>query len=44
MAEAGVTMDEIEQYLGHSSPATTFKTYARFLPDYLRKAASALEF
>ncbi len=43
MAEAGVSMDEIAQYLGHSSPAVTFKVYARFSPDYLRKAASALE-
>ncbi len=43
MAEAGVSMDEIAQYLEHSSPAVTFKVYARFSPDYLRKAASALE-
>ncbi|WP_247875221.1 site-specific integrase [Ochrobactrum sp. Marseille-Q0166] len=44
MAEAGVSMDEIAQYLGHSTPAITFKVYARFSPDYLRKAASSLEF
>ncbi|WP_421565706.1 tyrosine-type recombinase/integrase [Ochrobactrum sp. EDr1-4] len=44
MAEAGVSMDEIAQYLGHSSTAVTFKVYARFSPDYLRKAASALDF
>ncbi|MEJ5019339.1 tyrosine-type recombinase/integrase [Ochrobactrum vermis] len=44
MAEAGVSMDEITQYLGHSSPAITFKVYARFSPDYLRKAVSALDF
>lgn len=44
MAEAGISMDEIAQYLGHSSPAITFKVYARFSPDYLRKAASALDF
>ena len=44
MAEAGVSMDEIAQYLGHSSTSVTFKVYARFSPDYLRKAASALDF
>lgn len=43
MAEAGVPMDEIAQYLGHSSPATTYRVYARFSPDYLQKAAKALE-
>jgi integrase len=43
MAESGVTMDEIAQFLGHSNPATTYKVYARFSPDYLRKAASALD-
>lgn len=43
MAESGVPMDEIAQYLGHSSPATTYRVYARFSPDYLQKAAKALE-
>lgn len=43
MAEAGTPMAEIAQYLGHTNPATTFRVYARYSPDYLRKAASALE-
>lgn len=43
MAEAGVPMDAIAQYLGHSSPAITYRVYARFSPDYLRGAARALE-
>jgi len=43
MAEAGIPMDEIAQYLGHSSPATTYRVYARFSPDYLQKAAKSLE-
>lgn len=43
MAESGVPMDEIAQYLGHSSPATTYRVYARFSPDYLQKAAKSLE-
>jgi integrase len=42
MAEAGVSMAEISQMLGHSSEAITFRVYARFSPDYLRKAASVL--
>jgi integrase len=44
MAEDGVAMDEIAQFLGHSDVNTTRKIYARFSPDYLRQAASALEF
>lgn len=43
MAEAGLPMSEISQYLGHSSTAVTERTYARYSPTYLRKAASALE-
>ena len=43
MAEAGVSMDEIAQFLGHSSPSVTYKVYARFSPDFLQKAAKALE-
>lgn len=42
MAEAGVSMDEIAQFLGHSSPSITFMVYAKFSPDYLQKAARAL--
>lgn len=44
MAEAGVSMDEIAQYLGHSDTRITASTYARYSPDHLRKAARALEF
>jgi integrase len=44
MAEDGVPMEEIAQYLGHSDVNITRKVYARFSPDYLRKAASALEY
>lgn len=43
MAEAGVPMEEIAQYLGHTNPAITRSTYARFSPEYLRGAADALE-
>lgn len=43
MAEAGVPIDEIAQYLGHSNPNITRSTYGKFSPDHLRKAASALE-
>lgn len=43
MAEAGNSMAEIAQVLGHTNPAVTFKTYARYSPDYLRRAVKALE-
>ena len=44
MAEDGVSMDEIAQYLGHSSSKVTFAVYARFSPTHLRKASKSLEF
>jgi integrase len=44
MAEDGVNMEEIQQFLGHEDIETTRKIYARFGPDYLRNAAKALEF
>lgn len=43
MAEGGVSMDEIAQYLGHTSSATTYRVYAKYSPEHLRKAAKALE-
>lgn len=43
MAEAGVPMSEIAQYLGHTSTRITERVYARYSPDHLRKAAAALE-
>lgn len=43
MAEQGVPMSEIAQYLGHSSTRITEQVYARYSPDYLKGAASALE-
>ena len=42
MAEDGVRMEEIAQFLGHSNVATTYRIYARFSPDYLQKAANSL--
>lgn len=43
MAQDGVPMGEISQYLGHSNPAVTARVYAVFSPDYLRRAARSLE-
>lgn len=42
MAEAGRSMEEIAQFLGHEDVATTRKVYARFSPDYLRESAEIL--
>lgn len=44
MAEDGVPMPEISQYLGHKSVAITESVYARFSPNYLKKAAKSLDF
>jgi integrase len=43
MAESGVPMSEISQYLGHSSTSVTERVYARYSPSYLKRAAAALE-
>jgi integrase len=43
MAGSGVSMAEIAQCLSHTTEKVTFPTYARYSPDYLRRAASALE-
>lgn len=43
LAEAGVPMPEIAQFLGHSDSRVTERVYARFSPEYLKKAANALE-
>ena len=44
MAESGVDMEEIAQYLGHEDSRITRRVYARFSPAHLAKAAEALEF
>lgn len=43
MAEAGIAMSVISQYLGHSSTKVTERVYARYSPTFLREAAAALE-
>ena len=42
MAEARVPMVEIAQYLGHTTTRITESHYARFSPDSLRDAESAV--
>ena len=42
MAERGVPMVEIAQFLGHTNPSVTYRVYAKFSPDYLGKALEAL--
>lgn len=44
MAEDGISMEEIAQYLGHSDSRITAKVYARFSPTFLRRAAASLEY
>lgn len=43
-AEAGRSMDEIAQFLGHTTTAITSRVYARFSPEYQRGVSRALEF
>ena len=44
LAESGVPMSEIAQFLGHSDSRITERIYARFSPNYLQKAAESLDF
>ncbi len=44
MVEAGVPIEEVAQYLGHTNPHITRSTYGQFSPDHLRRAAGSLEF
>lgn len=43
MAEGGVPMSEISQYLGHTNLSMTVKVYARYSPEHLRKASEMLD-
>ena len=42
-AEAGVSMAELAQMMGHDDDRTTQKHYARFTPDFLLKVSDAVE-
>jgi integrase len=44
MAEAGESMEEIAQFLGHTDVTVTRSVYARYSPEHLRKTAMALDF
>ena len=39
---AGVPIEQIARMLGHSDPRVTWRTYAKYAPDYLRAAVAAL--
>lgn len=43
MAEDRVPMEEIASYLGHKDVNITIRVYARYHPDYLRRAARSLD-
>lgn len=44
MIEAGVPLEEVAQFLGHTDIKVTYRVYARYRPEHLQKAAAALEF
>lgn len=44
MAEAGIAMSVISQFLGHTSTSVTERVYARYSPSYLKGAADAVDF
>jgi integrase len=44
MAEAGIAMSVISQFMGHSSTGVTERVYARYSPTYLSEAAATVDF
>lgn len=44
MLQAGQPIEVVSQFLGHSNTQITFKTYARFVPEYMAGAAEVLNF
>ncbi len=42
-AEAGISMSELAQFMGHEDDRTTQKHYARYSPNYLRKVANSVQ-
>lgn len=44
MAAAGVPMQMISQYMGHTSIAVTERVYARYAPNHMKQAADVLDF
>ena len=44
MVSAGIPIEKVAQYLGHSNVATTYRVYARFAPGHLADAAEILDF
>lgn len=43
MLAAGMPMEKVSQFLGHSNLHITYKTYARFMPEHLADAAATLD-
>lgn len=41
--EAGASINEVAQFLGHTDPKLTYKVYARFSLDYQKRITDALE-
>lgn len=44
MVSAGVSMQKVSQYLGHSNTAITERVYARYAPSHMQDAADVLNF
>lgn len=44
LVAAGVPMQKVSQYLGHSSIAVTERVYGRYAPDHLKEEAAILDF
>ena len=44
MVSAGISMEKVSQYLGHSNTQITSRVYARFAPSHMADAAEVLNF
>jgi integrase len=44
LVAAGVPMQKVAQYLGHSNTSVTERVYGRYAPDHMREEAAILDF
>lgn len=44
MLGAGIAIEKVSQFLGHSNLATTYRIYGRFIPSQMQDAAEVVEF
>ena len=44
LVSAGIPIEKVAQYLGHSNTSVTYRVYGRFMPNHMSDAADVLDF